>query len=120
MRKIVKPKQNEECEYYSDFSGERFDHDIPEVVLKFEFGYGSPFDDSNWEFHLTHDESTEILQIIKNKISNNTKQDFAKTLKECEKKYDSSIESRDWSSCDFLASDICMCKFFLNSDKTVL
>jgi len=117
MKKIIKPKTNEESEYYSDFSGERFEHDIPEVLLKFEFGYGSPFDDSNWEFHLSHNESLELLNLIKNKISEKTKQSFSDVLMDSEKQYNYSMEFRDWPSCDFLASKLDMCKFFLN-DKT--
>lgn len=112
MKKILKPEQREECEYYSDFSGERFEHDIPEVVLKLEFGYGSPFDDSNWEFHLTHDESLEVLNIIKQKICDKTKQSLSEELIKNEKDYDSSMQFRDWNSCDFLASKMDMCKFF--------
>jgi len=113
MKKTIKVKTDEECEYYSDFSGKRFEHDIPEVVLNLEFGYGSPFDDSKCEFHLTHDESVEILQLIKNKISNKTKKVLTESLKKSEKQYESSIKSRDWNSCDFLASEIDMFKFLL-------
>jgi hypothetical protein len=88
MKNIIKPIQKEEAEYYSDFSGERFEHDIPEVEIKFSFEYGSKFDGSSFDIHLSDEESKEILLLIKSKLSDKTKQKINSYLEKAEKDYD--------------------------------
>ena len=73
MKKVIKPITREESEYSSDFSGERFHLDIPDVTIKVSFNYGSRFDDSEIEFHLSDKETEEVLSFIKNKICDKTK-----------------------------------------------
>ena len=80
MKNIIKPAQKEDAEYYSDFSGERFEHDIPEVEIKFSFEYGSMFDGSSFDIHLSDEETKEILDLIKNKLSNRTKEKLNSNL----------------------------------------
>lgn len=116
MKKIVKPAQNAETEVYSDFSETRFDHDIPEVSIKFDFNYGSKFDDSSIEFHLTEEESKEILQLIKSKLSQQRKDQMLERLMKANANYELCMDSRDWDGCDFYGSDVFLCKYFLDKE----
>lgn len=114
MKIITKPRQEEEAEIFSDFSGERFQHDIPEVTIKMSFGYGSKFDDSEIEFHLNEEESKDILNLLKSKLSNKTKQIIDERLQKAEKNYDDSFQCRDWHGCDYYAASVDLYKYFLN------
>ena len=86
MKKIIQPQVKEQSEYYSDISGKRFDNDIPHVELTMDFGYGSRYDGAKITFHLNHEESMEILETIKSKLSDKTKKTFKKIIKDQEKK----------------------------------
>jgi hypothetical protein len=118
MKIITKPKQREEAEIFSDFSGERFAHDIPEVTLKFEFNYGSKFDDSQIEFHFSDLESKDILELIKIKLSEKTKQLIKGGLKKTEESYNQSFDCRDWDGCDYYAANADLYKYFLDHNDT--
>jgi len=117
MKIIVKPKQKEEAEYYSDFSGDRFEHDIPEVEMNFSFGYGSKFDDSDLKFHISHFEAMQILELVKSKLSQKTKDKMKETLKESENRYEDSVESRDYDSCEHYGRNSDMYRFFLDINE---
>jgi len=114
MKVIIKPKQKEEAEFYSDFSGDRFEHDIPEVELNFSFGYGSGFDGSDLNFHLSQFDAMVVLELIKSKLCEKTKNKMKEMLKELENKYNDSIDSRDWGSCEYYGTNSDMLKFFLD------
>lgn len=114
MKKIIKPLQKEESEYYCDFSGKKFDNNIPEVELKLSFNYGSKFDDSSIEFHFEEKEINEILLLLRSKLSKRTKKKINSFLKQSENKYEDSIKFREWDSCDYYASNIEFYKFLLN------
>lgn len=117
MKNIIKPRQDEEVEIFSDFSGERFMHDIPEVTIKLDFGYGSKFDDSQIEFHLTDEESKDILELIKNRLCDNTKEKMKKETKKAQKDYNDAMDFRDWNDCDYYASKIELHKYFSDGDQ---
>ena len=114
MKKIITPSKKEESEYYCDFTGKKFQHNIPEVEIKLSFNYGSKFDDSGFEFHFEEKEINEILLMIRSKLSKKTKKKIKSFLKDVENKYDDSINFREWDSCDFYASNIEFYKFLLN------
>jgi hypothetical protein len=116
MKKIIKPAQKEEAEVYSDFSGERFNHDIPEVTLKFEFNYGSQFDDSRLEFDLTDKEAKEILDLIKSKLSPKRKELMKNNLEESSTNYEQCMESRDWDGCEYYGNNNLLYKYFLDQE----
>jgi hypothetical protein len=113
MKIIVKPKQKEEAEFYSDFSGDRFEHDIPEVELKLSFNYGSKFDQSNLEFHFSDSEAMQLLETIKYKLSQKTKEDLNAQLEKLEKNYDDSFDMRSWDSCEYYGNNIELYRYFL-------
>ena len=114
MKIITRPRQEEEAEIFSDFSGERFQHDIPEVTIKMSFNYGSKFDDSEIEFHLSDDEAKDILKSIKSRLSDRTKQVIDERLQKAERDYDDSFQCRDWHGCDYYAASIDLYKYLLN------
>ena len=114
MKIITKPQQKEEVEIYSDFSGERFHHDIPEVTIKFSFEYGSKYDDSQIEFHLNDNEAKDILELIKAGLSDKTKENIKKCLEKANKEYDECMDFRDWNGCDYHGASIELYKYFLN------
>jgi hypothetical protein len=114
MKKVLEESKREVAEYYSDFSGERFLHDIPEVVLKMSFGYGSRFDDSEFEIHLTDEENKQILNLIKNNLSDKSKDFISKLLDTNEVNLESAIHSRDYNSCDYYSSNCNLFSFLLD------
>jgi hypothetical protein len=69
MKIIVKPMEEEEIEYRSDFSDKSFLGFDPHVVIKFDFNYGSKYDGENLEFHLTDEEAGHVLDFIKMNLS---------------------------------------------------
>lgn len=69
MKIIVKPSEEEEIEYRSDFSDKSFFGFDPHVVIKFDFNYGSKYDGENLEFHLTDEEAGHVLDFIKMNLS---------------------------------------------------
>jgi hypothetical protein len=69
MKKIIKPAENEECLYFSDFTGKPLGDIYPPVVLTIDFSYGSLQDGKLLEFHLDDDDILEILEFLKCKIT---------------------------------------------------
>lgn len=114
MKIVTKPPQPEESEFFSDFTGKRFEHDIPEVTLKFSFNYGSKFDDSEITFHLTDMESEGILEVIKKRLSEKSKNILEEYLNKSRKNYNDSFDCRDWNGCDYHGANIELYKYFLN------
>ena len=113
MKKVTAIAVKEQSKIFSDFSGKRFRYDIPEVTLKFDFGYGSEFDGGQIEFHLDDNDAKEIMALIKEKIHKNTKEHFEKILKKESKNYSESIQYRDYGSCEHYGSNVALCQFFL-------
>jgi len=69
MKIVIKPSESEEIEYRSDFSDKSFLGFDPDVVVKFDFNYGSKYDGENLEFHLTDEEAGHVLDFIKMNLS---------------------------------------------------
>lgn len=113
MKKIIKPATKEECVYYSDFSGKLFSFPYPEVLLSIDFCYGSEFDNSKLEFHLTDEDATVILNLLKNKLTQDKKTQIKNNIKRLKQDYQSSCESRDWSNCECLCNNIDLLKKLL-------
>ena len=68
MKKVLKPFSQEECIYYSDFSGKCFGQFNPPAEVCFSFNYGSSLDGETFKFHLTNEESVHVLTYIANQI----------------------------------------------------
>jgi hypothetical protein len=117
MKKIIKPKREEKAEYFSDFSGKSFGDEIalfgPEVEIKFEFNYGSEFDGSRIEFHLTDAEAKHVLDFIRMNLSEDKINELKKKLEENEEYYEENVNARDWQSCDHFYNCIELYKYLL-------
>ena len=100
MKKIIKPSQQEESVYYSDFSGYLLDQFGPPVQLKINFNYGSKYDDSTLELDLTDEEVLPLLKLIASKLSEEKRKELLIAAEKIEPLIESSIEARDWESSD--------------------
>ena len=96
MKKIIKPAEKAVCVYFSDFSGKLFGEFDPDVRIKIEFNYGSKYDGAEIELHMTDEESSSLLEHIKEKLSDDFKIAKKKELDYYEKQYDESMQMRDW------------------------
>jgi hypothetical protein len=105
MKKTTKPAQREEATYYSDFSGKCFGEMHPPVELVIDFGYGSKHDGSKLSFDLDDDDIQDILVLIKSKLSNDAKKGFKTMYTVLDDKYEDSVQSRDWTDCNFICNE---------------
>ena len=80
MKKVLKPAEPEEVVYYSDFSGKLLDHNMVPVTVKIECGYGSEYDGSSVELHLTDKGLNNLLVYIKDRLSEETKKEFKRQI----------------------------------------
>lgn len=116
MKKIIQPIQKEKAEYFSDFSNKSFNCFGPEAEIKFEFNYGSEFDGSSVEFHLTGDEAKHILDFIRMNLSEGKTTELKNKLEQNKKDYDDNMDARDWESCDYIGHSINLYKYLLPDD----
>jgi hypothetical protein len=117
MKKITKPAEKEESVYYSDFSGKLFKELTgPPVELKISFNYGSVRDGASFTLHLDDDEINPIIELIKEKLTSNTKKNIKKKLKEREKYFDDSVQMRDWDHCDLLSNDMSLLRYLVGME----
>ena len=117
MKKIIKPLRKEESIYFSDFTGKPFDAFGPPVEVTFTFNYGSKYDTSSITFHLDDKDSSEILNVIKNKLSSDVKEEIKKQIKNLELNLSDSINSRDYYSCDYACNNIDFLKYIVNMNE---
>ena len=80
MKKVLKAAEPEEAVYYSDFSGKLLDHNIVPVTIKIECGYGSEYDGAELELHLTDKGLNNLLVYIKDRLSEETKEEFKRQI----------------------------------------
>ena len=105
MKKTTRPAQREEAVYYSDFSGKCFGEFDPHVELRLDFGYGSKYDGSKLRFDFDDKDVEDILALLKSKLSNDTKKTLKIACAVLDDKYDKSVQSRDWTDCQFICSE---------------
>jgi len=109
----------EESVYYSDFSDVLFDDCGPHVYVKFDFGYGSKFDDASLTLHLTDDDVQVFLNIIKEKCTNKFKESVETILKLAEDNYEDSMQMRDWECCDRECNSISLYRELLDKKDNI-
>jgi hypothetical protein len=114
MKKIIKPAEKAVCVYLSDFSGKVFGEFDPEVKIKIEFNYGSKYDGTEIELHMTDEESTSLLKHIKEELTEDFKNAKKKELEYYEKQYNDSMQMRDWDFCDKLSDKMLFWREFLD------
>lgn len=106
MKKIIKPAEQEEVVFYSDFSGKNLGNYSPPIELSIDFGYGSNRDGASLRLHLTDEDVQPILDLIKSRLSVDFKENAKKELIKQEKSFEDSMQFRDWGSCDFLSNSM--------------
>lgn len=114
VKKVIKPQEKEECVYFSDVSGKAFGELSPDVEIKINFNYGSKFDGSVLEFHVTDEEILQLLSYIKPLLTNEYKNQARSQLKRFESDYDLNIQTRDWTSCEYYSDSIELLNFLLD------
>ena len=117
MKKIFEPRKEELAEYYSDFSGESFGGFYPDAQIKFEFNYGSEFDGSRAEFHLTDREAKSLLDFIRINFSEAKTNELKKKLQENKEYYEENMNARDWQSCDHFGNCIFLLEYLTNENN---
>lgn len=121
MKKIIKPKQEEKAEYFSDFSGKPFGDEVaffdPDVELKFEFNYGSEFDGSRVDLHLTDQEAKRVLDFIRMNLSEAKIAELQTKLESNKKNYQDNADARDWQSTDYFGNCISLIEYLLNENN---
>jgi 1,4-alpha-glucan branching enzyme len=117
MKKITQPKQEERAEYFSDFSDQSFEGFNPDVEIKFEFNYGSEFDGSRFEFHLTDQEAKHVLDFIRTNLSEGKINELKKKLEENKEYYEENMNARDWQSCDHFGNCIFLLEYLTNENN---
>jgi hypothetical protein len=106
MKKITKPAEKEEAVFYSDFSGKTLGECTPPVEVKIEFNYGSERDGASLFLHLDDEDVKPIINLIKQKMSSDLKEQLKRQLEKQEKDFDDSMQFRDWNSCDYLTNSL--------------
>jgi hypothetical protein len=80
MKKVLKPAKPEEVVYYSDFSGKLLEHNMVPVTVKIECGYGSEYDGSSVELHLTDKGLNNLLVYLKDRLCQETKEELKRQI----------------------------------------
>lgn len=113
MKKILKPYEKEESVFYSDFTGKCFGDFDPEVNLTMHFNYGSKHDGATLKLHLTDTEAEKILDVIKQNLSLDTKQEFKKRLQDYNNNFQDSVDARDWKQSEYYGNSSSFLKYLL-------
>jgi hypothetical protein len=119
MKKILKPKQIEEAIYFSDFTGQPFDTNFrhPPVEVKMNFNYGSKYDGSEINLHLSDKDMEPILDLIQSKLNPDFRKSLEEDIKENTLEYNNAIDSKDPIMCDYYISCYNLFKRLLGDDK---
>jgi hypothetical protein len=118
MKKVIKPKEEEEAAYYSDFTGKPLGALYgAEVELIMSFSYGSKYDGSDFKLHLSDEDAEEILLFLASKISSDCKKEIQKNLQQFDERYDDAMDSRAWGDCEYIHNNREVLKKLLNLDK---
>jgi len=117
VKKLIKPSSREEAVYYSDFSGKCFGEWSPEVTLKINCEYGSKYDGSTLELHLSDEDLKIIFAIIKSNVSPEFKKQIQTELNSRLKHYDDSIQARDWTDCSLTGNSIDFLEMLLDNKQ---
>ncbi|MFA5234031.1 MAG: hypothetical protein WC390_06475 [Sulfurimonas sp.] len=113
MKTIIKPATREHSVIHCDFTGEKLDMGPP-LTLTLDFAYGSDFDGSCLEMHLSESGEKELLAFIKEKLTKQTKETFAAEIDSLKQDFTDNIDIRDLASIDFLDKNISLHKYLSN------
>lgn len=113
MKKVLKPFQEEESVFYSDFTGKCFGDFEPEVNLTMHFNYGSKHDGATLKLHLSDKESEKLLEVIKQNLSPDTKEEFRKRLEKYSNDFQDSVDARDWNQSEYYSNSSSLLKYII-------
>jgi carbohydrate-selective porin OprB len=102
MKKILKPAEKEESAYYSDFTGKPLGQFDPTVELKMIFNFGSKYDNSQFNIHLSDEDAEKIIEFISGNLSDDSRKQIQKNLEQLDVYYEDAMDSRAWDECDLL------------------
>jgi hypothetical protein len=118
MKKILKPKQQEEANYFSDFTGQPFDEYYgPAVELKVNFNYGSKYDCSEFTLHLSDKDIEPILDLIQSKLNSDFKKGLHDFYLGDEEQLQNAIEARDHMECEHRISNMRLINRLLGNEE---
>lgn len=104
MKKVIKPAEQEEAVYFSDFSGKPLDV-FPPVTVSLDFSYGSVHDGSTFKFHLDDEDANKLLVFLKNNLNADTKETLKHHSLQLSQLLEDNIQMRDWTSCDYICNE---------------
>jgi hypothetical protein len=102
MKKILKPAEQEEVAYYSDFTGKPLGEYGPEAKLIMSFSYGSKYDGSAFTLHLSDTDTEDILNFLASKLTEEARKEIKNNLEQFDARYEDAMDSRAWDECDIL------------------
>ena len=117
MKKVTTPASQEESVYYSDFSGKCFGDFGAPITLSLEFNYGSKFDGATLKLDLDDSDVVELLQLVKEKLSEEAKKNFSNLSLKSVDAYDEACSDRDWGTCEYIFGHMSLYDFFLNNNE---
>ncbi len=106
--------QPETAKYYSDFSNVEFEDCGSPVSVKFDFGYGSKYDESTFTLHLTDDEVQKLLDVVKLNVSTNYKNKIKEYLQMAEADWNELLQAEDWEFGEQAFNNVCLYREILN------
>jgi hypothetical protein len=115
MKKVTLPASQEESVYYSDFSGKCFGDFGAPIELTLEFNYGSKYDGALFKLHLDDEDVSEIMKLIKSKLSDDAKEQFLKKSQDSVNAYEEACSERDWVTCECIFGSISLYEHLSNN-----
>jgi hypothetical protein len=112
MKKILKPKQNEEAIYFSDFTGKPLG-EWDSVNVKISCSYSSKYDGAEVTFHLDNDDLLELMKFLKTKVSGDFKNQIKNSMKKLDKDHEDCFQARDWQNAEYVQNNIDLLKLLL-------
>ena len=79
MKKVLKPAQEEDSVYYSDFDGTLLgspEINYPPCEVTITFNYGSSYDGETITLHLSDKEAVLLREFLKDKLNSETKNEL--------------------------------------------
>lgn len=116
MKVIISPKQEERAEYFSDFSNKSFGKYYPDAVVKFEFNYGSRFDESRLKLHLSDDEVMLLLDEARKRLSKENRAKLQEFINDKRNDYGEAISQADWEEGNQIYTSISLLRYMLGEN----
>jgi hypothetical protein len=117
VKKIIKPAEKEEAIYFTDFKGKSCGEFGAPVEVKISFNYGSKHDGDFLVLDLDDEEIEPFLKLIKQHMSEDYKKLLRDKLSALEKSYETSLQCRDWTSCEYESNSLSLLEYMVGSKE---